>query len=505
MAMRHRTLPIEGVQFHPESVLTEGGHLMLANWVAACGHPEALERAPELAAEVEPAAGPPSPPADPLSPPLSGRRAVVRGSGSHCWSTRSPRRCLSLPRSSPGRSARSTGPGLNVIGLHWPSTRNGGVGSGTRRAVAGRCGRHRRGRGRVGVSMTSATLTTMVTVLPFVFLVPAFGFWLCTLPASSAGTSEPSSGLALKPASRGPDGFRLAEVLDVRHLADVAPGDGQGHLGALRHLLPLGRGHVEDDVLVLVAVLLHDDDGTFASLGEPRAVDLAALEAVGMADLGLAADVHRHLTVLGQRGAGRRVLPGDRAPLQVLSRPVTARPPVPARISVKAASCVLPARLGTALVLASSCPVEPDQQGRDRDHRQHRPRRDRDHPGGALRRCGSPTRPDWRGSADASGSRLPRRHRGGLVLGHHRGGHHRPAGGGAEQVGPHLGGALVPVERVLGQRLEHDRVDRRGHVGVDVAGRRRVLPDVLVRHATGLSPTNGGWPQSSSNSTHPAA
>ena len=37
MALRHRELPIEGVQFHPESVLTEGGHLMLANWLAACG------------------------------------------------------------------------------------------------------------------------------------------------------------------------------------------------------------------------------------------------------------------------------------------------------------------------------------------------------------------------------------------------------------------------------------------------------------------------------------
>ena len=32
MSMRHRTLPIEGVQFHPESVLTEHGHQMLANW-----------------------------------------------------------------------------------------------------------------------------------------------------------------------------------------------------------------------------------------------------------------------------------------------------------------------------------------------------------------------------------------------------------------------------------------------------------------------------------------
>lgn len=53
MALRHKTLPIEGVQFHPESVLTEGGHLMLANWLAQCGLPEALDRAPALAAEVD--------------------------------------------------------------------------------------------------------------------------------------------------------------------------------------------------------------------------------------------------------------------------------------------------------------------------------------------------------------------------------------------------------------------------------------------------------------------
>ena len=53
MAMRHRTLPVEGVQFHPESVLTQGGHLMLANWLAVCGYPSALDRAPQLAAEVE--------------------------------------------------------------------------------------------------------------------------------------------------------------------------------------------------------------------------------------------------------------------------------------------------------------------------------------------------------------------------------------------------------------------------------------------------------------------
>ena len=37
MSMQHKTLPIQGVQFHPESVLTEHGHLMLANWLEICG------------------------------------------------------------------------------------------------------------------------------------------------------------------------------------------------------------------------------------------------------------------------------------------------------------------------------------------------------------------------------------------------------------------------------------------------------------------------------------
>jgi para-aminobenzoate synthetase component 2 len=46
--MRHRELPLEGVQFHPESVLTEGGHRMLANWMAAAGHPVDAGRVAEL-------------------------------------------------------------------------------------------------------------------------------------------------------------------------------------------------------------------------------------------------------------------------------------------------------------------------------------------------------------------------------------------------------------------------------------------------------------------------
>jgi para-aminobenzoate synthetase component 2 len=37
MAVRHTELPIHGVQFHPESILTEGGHRLLANWLGYCG------------------------------------------------------------------------------------------------------------------------------------------------------------------------------------------------------------------------------------------------------------------------------------------------------------------------------------------------------------------------------------------------------------------------------------------------------------------------------------
>jgi para-aminobenzoate synthetase component 2 len=52
MAVRHRELPVEGVQFHPESVLTQGGHRMLANWLAAAGHPVPEPVVAELTAEV---------------------------------------------------------------------------------------------------------------------------------------------------------------------------------------------------------------------------------------------------------------------------------------------------------------------------------------------------------------------------------------------------------------------------------------------------------------------
>ena len=49
MALRHRELPLYGVQFHPESVLTEGGHRLLANWLETCGSPGAVAASAGLA------------------------------------------------------------------------------------------------------------------------------------------------------------------------------------------------------------------------------------------------------------------------------------------------------------------------------------------------------------------------------------------------------------------------------------------------------------------------
>ncbi|MCA1943248.1 MAG: gamma-glutamyl-gamma-aminobutyrate hydrolase family protein [Yonghaparkia sp.] len=45
MGVRHRSAPMHGVQFHPESVLTEGGYRMLGNWLAEAGLPSAAETA----------------------------------------------------------------------------------------------------------------------------------------------------------------------------------------------------------------------------------------------------------------------------------------------------------------------------------------------------------------------------------------------------------------------------------------------------------------------------
>lgn len=48
MGIQHRNLPISGVQFHPESVLTEHGHQMLGNWLVACGDASARKRSEGL-------------------------------------------------------------------------------------------------------------------------------------------------------------------------------------------------------------------------------------------------------------------------------------------------------------------------------------------------------------------------------------------------------------------------------------------------------------------------
>ena len=53
MALRHESLPIDGVQFHPESVLTQGGHRMVANWLQRCGAAVDASVVDDLAAGVE--------------------------------------------------------------------------------------------------------------------------------------------------------------------------------------------------------------------------------------------------------------------------------------------------------------------------------------------------------------------------------------------------------------------------------------------------------------------
>ncbi len=50
MGLRHVEAPVYGVQFHPESVLTEGGYRMLGNWLGVVG----LAEAPELAKSLNP-------------------------------------------------------------------------------------------------------------------------------------------------------------------------------------------------------------------------------------------------------------------------------------------------------------------------------------------------------------------------------------------------------------------------------------------------------------------
>jgi para-aminobenzoate synthetase component 2 len=50
MGIRHRGLRIDGVQFHPEAVLTAGGHRLVANWLASCGLEGAVNAVPAVSA-----------------------------------------------------------------------------------------------------------------------------------------------------------------------------------------------------------------------------------------------------------------------------------------------------------------------------------------------------------------------------------------------------------------------------------------------------------------------
>ena len=53
MAIQHKSKPIYGVQFHPESVLTEGGYQMLGNWLESIGLKGAAEKAKGLSPMVK--------------------------------------------------------------------------------------------------------------------------------------------------------------------------------------------------------------------------------------------------------------------------------------------------------------------------------------------------------------------------------------------------------------------------------------------------------------------
>jgi para-aminobenzoate synthetase component 2 len=53
MAVQHKSKPIYGVQFHPESVLTEGGYQMLGNWLESIGLSGAAEKAKGLSPMVK--------------------------------------------------------------------------------------------------------------------------------------------------------------------------------------------------------------------------------------------------------------------------------------------------------------------------------------------------------------------------------------------------------------------------------------------------------------------
>ena len=56
MGLAHKNAPMHGVQFHPESVLTEGGYLMLGNWLEEVGLTGAAARGAALSPLIEPAA-----------------------------------------------------------------------------------------------------------------------------------------------------------------------------------------------------------------------------------------------------------------------------------------------------------------------------------------------------------------------------------------------------------------------------------------------------------------
>ena len=165
--------------------------------------------------------------------------------------------------------------------------------------------------------------------------------------------------------------------------------------------------------------------------------------------------------------------------------------------AARAASGCCPARFGTSTCCGAGDPEyqitgqrqQPDHhRGRDADRDPLAPAPVRIVVVVAVRVVGR--RRGRRGVAGGTGAvdppGLPRgarvQHRRALVLAHHHRRERLLPRPHPHQVRPHLGGGLVAVGRVLAQRLEHDRIELRGDLRVELRRGPRVLPHVLVGH-----------------------
>ena len=164
MGLRHRTLAVEGVQFHPESILTAGGHRLLANWLSSCGQVDAHAAVPDAEAALADVLDP-TRRRFPIQGGVGGRPATSSTSGPWSWSSGRSwwwwrggggRRSLVGPNDHvDSRALVFGGAGTRVLALHDPvlstaGDRGGRVAAGQTDGVEGRVGGRLGGTGQVG-------------------------------------------------------------------------------------------------------------------------------------------------------------------------------------------------------------------------------------------------------------------------------------------------------------------------------------------------------------------